>query len=286
MKLPFIQFFPSDYQRDTRALSLAAKGGWMDVLCMLHGSSTRGTMTLPVVGWARIMGATVDQAEAVISELEIMRVAEVAREGNGDVTISSRRMLRDGITREQTRLRVERHRRNANSNAGGNANVTGQKTEGRSQKTELIQDATHPSSSPPANDPPPASESRQLIPDPQPPPANAPILFADVMALFNATCPSMPRAQLTELRRKGIRARWLEAQRTVADPLTWFADLFAKAEASDFLSGRRAGGENRTWRCTFDWLIGPRNAPKVIEGNYENRAGDSSPRSKNSAGFA
>ncbi len=83
MKLPFFQFYPSDYKRDTCALSLATKGGWIDILCMLHGAQNRGTMTLPVVGWARVMGATVDQATAVIDELAAMNVAEVVRGGNG-----------------------------------------------------------------------------------------------------------------------------------------------------------------------------------------------------------
>lgn len=128
--------YPSDYLRDTRALSLAAKGGWADVLMMLHGSSTRGTMTLPVVGWARVMGATVDQADAVIGELDVMRVADVLRAGNGDVTLSSRRMLRERITKEQTRLRVENHRRNRACNANGNDDVTDKKQETKKSETE------------------------------------------------------------------------------------------------------------------------------------------------------
>lgn len=136
MKLPFFQFYPSDYKRDTCALSLATKGGWIDILCMLHGAQNRGTMTLPDVGWARVMGATVDQAAAVIDELAAMHVAEVMRGSNGEVTISSRRMMRDAITREQTRLRVLRHRSNAACNANGNADVTDKKSEVRSQKPE------------------------------------------------------------------------------------------------------------------------------------------------------
>lgn len=136
MKLPFFQFFPADYKRDTCALSLAAKGGWIDVICMLHGAQNRGTMTLPPVGWARVMGSSVDQSEAVIAELAAMQIAEVKRECNGDVTISSRRMLREDITREQTRLRVQRHRCNAAGNGASNDVVTDKKTEDRRQKTE------------------------------------------------------------------------------------------------------------------------------------------------------
>ncbi len=139
MKLPFFQFFPADYKRDTCALSLAAKGGWIDVMCMLHGAQNRGTLTLPPVAWARVMGASVDQAEAVIAELAAMQIAEVKREANGDVTISSRRMLRESITREQTRLRVHRHRSNAACNATRNGEVTGNNTETRNQKPETIQ---------------------------------------------------------------------------------------------------------------------------------------------------
>lgn len=139
MKLPFLQFFPDDYLRDTRALSLAAKGGWTDILCMLHGAQNRGSMTLPMLGWARIMGASVDQAEAVIGELLVMKVADIERNSNGNVTIICRRMVRELITREQTRLRVQSHRnkrRNDARNAPCNENVTPKKTEDRRQKTE------------------------------------------------------------------------------------------------------------------------------------------------------
>jgi uncharacterized protein YdaU (DUF1376 family) len=153
VKLPFIQFFPADYLRDTRALSLAAKGGWTDILCMLHGAQNRGTMTLPMIGWARVMGASVDQAEAVIAELGQMKTAEVERLGNGDVTVTCRRMLRERITREQTRLRVERHRRNARTSARCNGAETGQKTETRDQET----------SSPPPKSGEPPSEGQRFV---------------------------------------------------------------------------------------------------------------------------
>ncbi|MDO5621933.1 MAG: hypothetical protein Q4G24_10730 [Paracoccus sp. (in: a-proteobacteria)] len=40
-----------------------------------------------------------------------------------------------------------------------------------------------------------------------------------------------------------------------------------RAEASDFLSGRRGGGG---W-FAFDWLVKSANFIKVMEGNYDNR---------------
>jgi hypothetical protein len=138
-KLPFLQFYPSDYLVDTRVLSLAARGAWVDIICVLHASSTRGTSTLPARGWARIMGATEADFQSALSEIEEMKVGDVIRNGNGDVSVTCRRMMNESITREQTRLRVQNHRKKHGNKAGnesGNADVTGNKSEVISQKSE------------------------------------------------------------------------------------------------------------------------------------------------------
>jgi len=138
-KLPFLQFYPSDYLVDTRVLSLAARGAWVDIICVLHKSSTRGTLTLPGRGWARIMGATEADFQSALSEIEEMKVGDVIRNGNGDVSVTCRRMMNESITREQTRLRVQNHRKKHGNKAGnesGNADVTGNKSEVISQKSE------------------------------------------------------------------------------------------------------------------------------------------------------
>lgn len=111
-KLPFLQFYPSDWVQDTRPLSLAAKGAWIDIICLLWKSQIRGLHQLPIIGWARVIGATVDQTVAVIDELATMQVAEVEKTCNGDVTLKCRRMLREENVREQARLRVQKHRSN------------------------------------------------------------------------------------------------------------------------------------------------------------------------------
>jgi hypothetical protein len=139
MKLPFLQFYPSDYLVDTRILTLSARGAWVDILCVLHGSSTRGTATFPVRGWSRIMGVSEAEFETAVEEIDAMKVGNVLRCSNGDVTITCRRMLNEAITREQTRLRVQNHRnkeRNNERNASSNASVTPNKSEVRSQKSE------------------------------------------------------------------------------------------------------------------------------------------------------
>ena len=48
----------------------------------------------------------------------------------------------------------------------------------------------------------------------------------------------------------------------------WTA-VIQRIQASDFCSG--AG--NTGWVATFDWLLKPDTATKVLEGKYDNRAG-------------
>jgi hypothetical protein len=138
-KLPFLQFYPADYLVDTRVLTLSARGAWVDILCILHGSSTRGTKKFPARGWARIMGVPEADFLSALREIEDMKVGDVIRDSNGDVTLTCRRMMNESITRTQTRLRVQNHRekeRNAGCNASSNADVTRNKSEVRSQKSE------------------------------------------------------------------------------------------------------------------------------------------------------
>ena len=173
-KLPFLQFYPSDYLVDTRVLSLAARGAWVDIICVLHKSSTRGTLTLPARGWARIMGASEADFQSALSEIEEMKVGDVIRNGNGDVSVTCRRMMNESITREQTRLRVQNHRNKHGNKAGNdtsNADVTGKKSEVISQKSET----DNQTASVPAAMSAGKSDFQGLIPPPPPPkPPKAP----------------------------------------------------------------------------------------------------------------
>lgn len=69
MKLPAFQFYPGDWLKDTRHLSLAAKGALIDIMCAAHDSSNRGVVRTNLMQLARYLGAQVDQARSVVSEL-------------------------------------------------------------------------------------------------------------------------------------------------------------------------------------------------------------------------
>lgn len=130
-KLPYMQFYPADWLQDTLPLSLAAKGAWINILCALWGAQSRGTHTLPLMGWARQIGASVEQTKAVISELVDMSVCDCpshqnvssVTEHNEKITLVCRRMAREEKARESNASRQKKFR-NKGVTPKSNAPVT------------------------------------------------------------------------------------------------------------------------------------------------------------------
>ena len=85
-----------------------------------------------------------------------------------------------------------------------------------------------------------------------------------IVDLYNRLCPSLPNVrQLSEKRKSAIKARLKENK----EDLKVFEELFKKAEASDFISGR-----NGKWTaCTIDNLIAPDLFNKILEGGHDNK---------------
>ena len=86
-------------------------------------------------------------------------------------------------------------------------------------------------------------------------------IYTYVVEAFNSICTSLPKVkEITEKRKKTIRARLVQY------PKEQIEEVFAIAEASDFLKGA-----NGKWKATFDWLMNENNFVKVLEGNYNNK---------------
>lgn len=105
-RLFWMQFNPTDWLNDTRRLTPAARGIWIDLLCRLWPT---GTKTLTEAEWVRELSVTPDEFRAGLDELNHGKTADVTL-CNNLVTINSRRMLRDATKREQTRNRVKSFR--------------------------------------------------------------------------------------------------------------------------------------------------------------------------------
>lgn len=98
-KLPSFQFYPGDWFKDPalRAVSLAARGLWIDMLCLMHESPRRGYLQhasgKPVTRQqlARMTGCSMEELAQLLEELADAGVYSTTEEG----IIFSRRMVRD-----------------------------------------------------------------------------------------------------------------------------------------------------------------------------------------------
>lgn len=138
-KLPWMKFFYADWLRDTRALSVAAKGAWIDTICYAWGSPRRGEIVGTEDSFARMWGCSTREAHTIIIELTTHAICECVTDDHGNVTLMSRRIVREEKQREQARKRKERER-SRQCHADGidacHGSVTAQKSEVRSQKSE------------------------------------------------------------------------------------------------------------------------------------------------------
>lgn len=81
---------------------------------------------------------------------------------------------------------------------------------------------------------------------------------------YNRLCPSLPAIKsLSDARKKAIKARLNRYS------VEGICEAFEKAEASDFLKGKN----DRNWTANFDWIMKDANLAKILDGNYDNRAG-------------
>jgi len=138
-KLPWMQFYPADYLLDTQPLSPAARGLWMDLICLLWRADSRGSMTLTQDQWARLLRCDVTLLVTVLDELQQFTICDIVNNGNATVTVRSRRMAKEEKHRKSVRLRVSRHRSNKVSNAPvPDRNRENQKSESESESEVRI----------------------------------------------------------------------------------------------------------------------------------------------------
>jgi len=92
------------------------------------------------------------------------------------------------------------------------------------------------------------------------------IPYSLIVEKYNAICKSLPKVKA----RTKARDRAMKSIYKTFKTIEKIEDVFNKAEASDFLSGRNGSWAN----CNFDWLLKENNFVKVVEGCYDNQRND------------
>lgn len=124
-------------------------------------------------------------------------------------------------------------------------------------------------------------EGKELTPNGVCPPDGEPPKYAvpdcphqAIVDLYHETLPSLPRVEVWSDVRKGmLRQRWREVcqgeKYTTEDGVAWFRDFFGLVARSEFLTGRaKPKPGEKPFLADLEWLVGPKNFVKVIEGKY------------------
>jgi hypothetical protein len=102
-RLPSMQFYPHDWLSDSglRSCSLAARGLWLDILCVMWDAPERGIISRKVeLNLSKVVGSRADCVKKLIAELE---KADVFSRRDSDRSIYSRRMIQEELVRKQHR---------------------------------------------------------------------------------------------------------------------------------------------------------------------------------------
>lgn len=137
-KMPFFQFYPHDWLYDTRICTPAEKAVLIDLLCFMWNAPKRGILFGDPQDLARLVGMEWADFKAILNALKRKNILTVKEEGD-DVSILSRRMAREEKRRESNRF-YQSSSRERRASASCQQNVSGNKSEDRSQKTEVIKD--------------------------------------------------------------------------------------------------------------------------------------------------
>ena len=92
-------------------------------------------------------------------------------------------------------------------------------------------------------------------------------------AMRGKTIPKIRGFHLAEHRKKAIRARFNEYGKDAV------IEVVKKAAASTFLNG----GGDKGFVADIDWMMGPRNFPKILDGFYDRQFGENNQNSNNSS---
>lgn len=92
-----------------------------------------------------------------------------------------------------------------------------------------------------------------------------------IVSLYHTILPELPKCRAVEGVATNIKSRWREKK--VRQNLEWWTSLFEnRIRTSDFLMGRKTD-----WNANLQWIVGPVNLAKILNGQYENKGNGAGP---------
>lgn len=258
--LAMLPFFVRDYVTATRHMTLAERGAYTDLLFFQWEN---GRLPKEPERLARLIGCTPEEFASVwphINEKFTETGEYVFNERLEDHRAESLRLKSIRVKAAEDCNAKRDARRNAKRDADRDGAPPDQGTLSVTLTDTVSGTSPSPSPSP--------SES----PNPSPSKGKTTRALHDqIIAAYHRLCPNLPTVKTWPKHRKATldaRIRERCADGKPADTIAYWEQFFESVAASDFLNGRTSNPFTGT---SIDWLLGPKNFPKVIEGNYVNR---------------
>ncbi len=266
-KLAWMKFFPSDWIQDTRVLSPNAKGHWIDLICAMWVSPTRGRITWGTLELANFLGIGSDALAAMINHLSnVANIELYDAEGHRTkdsqkavkVTVKSRRILREERLHHQALTRDRRYKRRRSD---------GETTKRLQTSDVRLKKKTKTSSS---RAQPEADTTESVTIDGKEHGWPTP---EALVALYNTEA----AANLPEITIISPKRREKAKQYLIKFPkLDFWKEVFLETKKSTFLMGVNSGEGHRGFSGNLDWLLttgkdGTENCVKTYEGRYRDK---------------
>jgi hypothetical protein len=299
-KAPAFQFYAKDWLADLSEHPLEIEGAWIRFCAKAWLDDTKCSLSLTLEQWGRLFRCLPEDAARILRYIGDEKIGEISansnafsRDSNEKITITCRRMRDEESIKESGRLRAKRHyesRKGSNVSRDSNENLTSPSASasasalssspyGLSKETPSVEGVL--SASPPdggrADDPAQSKPETGL----KAREADAPKRAQDdrtphqaIIALYHEILTMCPKVEVwNDDQRKRLKTRWNEKPERKS--LDWWREFFQRCAASDWLTGRVS-----SFVCDLDWLVGPKNMAKVLNGRYDNRG----PRTGSSLG--
>jgi hypothetical protein len=264
-KMPFMKFFPKDWLGDERLrlCSVAARGLWIDLLCLMHSAPRRGYLQtatgtpLPLEQIARMAGCSTDEASRLLRELTDSGVCDCNEHG----AVYSRRMVREaGISL----VRSELGRKGADATNGGRVGKPAGKgvgkppangpANGRPSEVQKLRDSEAQIRHPPNPPRGPGGES----PEPGVSEIVAPPRMEEVQAAWNAVEGVTHSEHVAPVHRSMLAARGHSRL---------FCDRWRDGIEAVRRSARCKGASG--WRADLKWFLKDGSLEELLNGSFE-----------------
>lgn len=153
---------------DLRKCSPAARGVWIDLLCMIHDADDLGSITGTLDQLARMIGVFPAEMRQSLDELSDTTAATVT-ERNGKITVVCNRIQREAKLKQGNALRQRRHRGHTESNKNVTPPSSSSSSSSTSTTTKAVVEETRESAPKPPPQPPPETRAesiyREYFPD-------------------------------------------------------------------------------------------------------------------------